>query len=71
MVAPGRHRYAGPRDNDLEDLACQHGVGARDACGNKHDLQWRDATDALVRRAQPHDQVGLSSFRKTQMMGIW
>jgi hypothetical protein len=58
MVAPGRHRHAGPRHSDLEDSARQHGVGDRDACGNKHDLQWRDATDPLVRRAQPHNQVG-------------
>ena len=40
----------------LQDLAREYGVGDRNARGNQHDLQWRDATDALARGADLGDE---------------
>ena len=59
LAAIRRNHHPDPCRHDLEDLAIEHGMGHRHACGDQHALQRNLSPDAFSSRAPPGRQVGL------------
>src|SRR5260370_29552083 len=59
LAAIRRNHHPHPCHHDLEDLAFEHRMGYRHACGDQHALQRNLSPDAFSSRAQHHEQVGL------------
>ena len=59
LAAIRRNHHPDPCRHDLEDLAIEHRMGHRHACGDQHALQRNLSPDAFSSRAPTGRQVGL------------
>ena len=63
LAAIRRNHHPDPCRHDLEDLAIEHRMGHRHACGDQHAFQRNLSPDAFSSRAPTGRQVGLEGAR--------